>query len=87
MPYSKFTKVTVEDKFKWEETTQYKTHSQVFDFISIIRDLDNTYIEDIKNTNRVKGVYAIKDGELGKRIEYRSLLNTINLNSLCDFKI
>lgn len=83
--YEEYNKITVENKSKWESTTKKKTYSSVFDYISIIRKLDNTFIEDIKNSNRVKGVFAIKDGELGKRIEYRSLPNTVNLDAIADF--
>lgn len=80
--YQKYTKVSVEDKYKYDVSTDYAKYSQVFDYVTILRKLDIMFTEEIKNTNRVKGVYAIKNGELGKRIEYRSLPNNIDLDKL-----
>lgn len=51
--------------------------SEVFDYVSIIRALDEEFKEDIKTAKRTKGVYAIKGGERGRRVEYRSLPATI----------
>ena len=56
--------------------------SSLFNFPSIIRKLDNNFKEEINNTKRTSGIYSIKNGEKGKRLEYRSLPNTINLSKL-----
>lgn len=80
--YPVYERLQVEDKSKYVSKTENKEYSQVFDYVSIIRDLDIKFAKEIADTKRVKGVYAIKDGKLGKRIEYRSLPNTIHLNSL-----
>jgi hypothetical protein len=56
--------------------------SNLFNFYPIIEKLDKAYGADIKRTNRVPGVFAIKDGNLGKRIEYRSLPNSVNYEQL-----
>jgi len=68
-----------EDK---KEKYTYKTRNTLFEFPTIIRNLDKIFSSEIKNSKRVPGVYAIKDGEFGKRIEYRSLPNNINLDKL-----
>jgi len=62
---------------------EHKIYSnEIFDYIYFISKLDVAFKEDIIRTQRVKGVYAIKQGKLGKRIEYRSLPNDINLDKL-----
>lgn len=63
-----------------------KSYSEVFDYISILSVLDKHFSEEIKKSDRVPGVYAIKDGELGKRIEYRSLPNDVSLDKLLTIK-
>lgn len=55
-----------------------------FDYYSIIRKLDERFKEDIIATDRVAGVYAMKQGVMGKRIEYRSLPNDIDPMLLID---
>jgi len=56
--------------------------STLFDYAKYIKEYDALFEKEIKDTARVKGVFAIKDGVYGKRIEYRSLPNTINLKKL-----
>lgn len=51
----------------------------MFDYVDIIRKLDVNFKEEIKTTKRVKGIYAIKSGEISNRIEYRSLPNNVDL--------
>ena len=80
--YPKFSKISIEDKYKYESSIETKDYSCLFNYISIIQKLDKFYKEDISKTNRTKGVYAIKSGEFGDRIEYRSLPNTINFRQL-----
>ncbi len=63
-----------------------KEVSGVFDFSKIIKKFDKAFEDDIKSTDRVKGVYAIKQGIKGKRIEYRSLPNSIDLLKLLKIK-
>lgn len=55
-----------------------KDISCLFNFTSIIYKLDEAYKTEIAATKRTKGVYAIKTGDFGERIEYRSLPNTIH---------
>lgn len=78
-------KIEIEDKSKWESSYSKQKYSQVFDFISVIRSLDTLFSKEIKDTKRVPGVYAIKDGQYGKRIEYRSLPANIDLDKLLTF--
>lgn len=80
--YSIFNKVTVEDKYKYVEEGKRHSYSSIFNYPEIINKLDIEFKDEILNSNRVKGVYAIKPGSLGDRIEYRSLPNTINLKKL-----
>lgn len=80
--YTEYNRVTVEDKYRYDTKTSSKSYSGIFDYVSIISKLDEAFKEDLKATNRVKGVYAIKSGELGDRVEYRSLPNTIDPNKL-----
>jgi hypothetical protein len=46
----------------------------LFDFVSIIRNLDEEFKQEIKESNRQPGFYCIKDGY---RLEYRSLPNSV----------
>lgn len=80
--YVKYKKITVEDKYKYKSVTQKKQYSSVFNYLDLLYKLDVAFAQEIKNTNRVKGVYAIKDGILGTRIEYRSLPNTVDLEKI-----
>lgn len=57
-------------------------YSETFDYFSIIRKLDLKFKKEIKESNRIPGVYAIKTGEKGLRIEYRSLPNNVDLEDL-----
>jgi len=72
-----------EDKERKEEPF---TYSKVFDFYSIIKGLDNLFAEEIRTSKRVPGVFAIKEGSKGNRVEYRSLPNLIDVNKLLEFK-
>ena len=65
---------------KLETRTQY--FSKVFNYVDIIKGLDIEFKSEINKTNRVPGVYAIKDGIKGDRIEYRSLPNSIYFDKL-----
>jgi hypothetical protein len=56
--------------------------SDVFDFPAIIRLIDTEFAEEIKEAKRVPGIYAIKNGRQGNRVELRSLPNNINLLKL-----
>lgn len=80
--YTEYTKVTVDDKYKYESKTATKSYSGIFDYVSIIAKLDEAFKQELIDSQRVKGVYAIKKGELGDRIEYRSLPNNIDLDKL-----
>lgn len=80
--YVEYEKVTVEDKSKYISTTKSKQYSCLFNYISVIEKLDIIFKDDIDKTKRTKGVYTIKDGVFGDRIEYRSLPNTIDLKKL-----
>ena len=80
--YTEFSKVTVEDKYKYESSLKTKEYSCLFNYVSIIKKLDEHYKNDISKTNRTKGVYSIKLGDFGDRIEYRSLPNIINFKDL-----
>lgn len=80
--YPEFSKVTVEDKYKYESSTKIKEYACLFNYVSIIKKLDEVYKEDITRTNRTKGVYAIKPGDFGDRIEYRSLPNIIRFENI-----
>lgn len=80
--YPTYSKVQVEDKVKYDSGYGRKHYSEAFDYYSVIRKLDDAFSKEIADAKRVKGVYAIKNGTLGKRIEYRSLPNSIYLLSL-----
>lgn len=85
--YTEYRKVTVEDKYKYDTETKSKSYSSLFNYVAPIYTLDLAFAGEIQETNRVKGVYAIKKGELGDRIEYRSLPNTISLDKLMEVKL
>lgn len=74
--------ITVEDKHRYEKSNEVKSHSVVFDYLTTIFSLDESFRDEIDESHRVKGVYAIKDGILGDRIEYRSLPNNIDLDKI-----
>lgn len=80
--YPEFSKITIEDKYKYESSTKIKEYACLFNYVSIIQKLDELYKEDILKTGRTKGVYSIKPGDFGDRIEYRSLPNTINFKKI-----
>lgn len=61
-----------------------KMVSNVFDYSSHIKKWDKEFSDEISKANRVSGVYAIKDGVYGNRIEYRSLPNTVSLDKLIE---
>lgn len=80
--YPEYSKITVDDKYKYESSNVTKQYACLFNYVSIIQKLDKFFLDDILKTNRTKGVYAIKLGEFGDRIEYRSLPNTIDIKNL-----
>lgn len=82
--YPVFDRITVEDKYKYESKQKIQEYACLFNYVDIIRKLDSAYFDDIKRADRVIGVYAIKPGEFGDRIEYRSLPNTINFDNLIE---
>lgn len=82
--YLEYEKITIDDKFKYQSKSASREYSRVFDYITPIMALDKKFSSAIAATNRVKGVYAIKEGILGDRIEYRSLPNNINLDDLIE---
>jgi hypothetical protein len=61
-----------------------KVISELFDYRKIILELDELFKADIERTNRNEGIYSIKEGEKGKRIEYRSLPNDIDFMKLLE---
>lgn len=73
-----FSYPTYNDRGKWEKT-ENKLISKPFNFIPIIAKGDEAFRADIERTERVKGVFTIKPGTHGDRIEYRSLPNDVNL--------
>ena len=82
--------INISDNYKLDYYTQaskkasLQTHhsSSLFNYIDIIRKWDTQFKKQIEGTDRVPGVYSIKHGEQGNRIEYRSLPNNINLMDL-----
>lgn len=82
--YLSYNRIDVEDKHKYESVNNSKSYSSIFNYVSVINKLDNAFKDEINKTQRVKGVYAIKNGDLGKRIEYRSLPNNISLDKLIE---
>ena len=69
-----------DDDGKW----QSRDISILFDYINVIRKFDTKFKQEIVSSSRKKGIYSIKDGDMGKRIEYRSLPNTIKLFDLLE---
>jgi len=61
---------------------KFRYYSELFDYIPIIKSLDDNFSEEISDTNRIKGVCSFKEGDYGKRLEYRSLPSSIDLNKL-----
>lgn len=51
-----------------------RKYSGLFDFVPIIRGLDEEFADEIKEAKRQPGVYCIKDSN---RVEYRSLPNFV----------
>jgi hypothetical protein len=80
--YPEFSKISVEDKYRYESSTKKKEYTCLFNYVSIIQKLDEFYKKEISETNRTKGVYSIKPGDFGDRIEYRSLPNIIDFKKL-----
>ena len=70
-------------RYMYIEDETYQV-DKLFNYVDIIKGLDNTFKEDIKTTKRINGVYTIKPGNIGNRIEYRSLPNNVNLNILIE---
>jgi len=66
----------------YESRQKEKSFAEVFNYVDLIATLDKNFKEEIATTGRVAGVYCIKDGELGNRIEYRSLPNTVDIDKL-----
>lgn len=79
-----FDNVSYSKKPVYVEKTEVKYQSEAFNYVQPIQKLDAAFADDIKRANRVKGVYAIKPGVRGTRVEYRSLPNTIDLNRLIE---
>lgn len=80
--YTVYNKVEVEDKYRYVTESKEKTYSSLFNYPPIIHSLDTAFSEEISGSKRTKGICAIKDGELGSRLEYRSLPNTVDLDKL-----
>ena len=80
--YSEAEKIDVGSKSMYRAKSSHIVGSQAFDYITPIAIMDKTFKDDIEYADRVKGVYAIKDGIGGNRVEYRSLPNFINLDTL-----
>ena len=58
------------DSNKESQTAEYNA---VFDYVSVIRKLDEEFKYEIKTSKRRPGFYALKEG----RVEYRSLPNFV----------
>jgi hypothetical protein len=82
--YPVYTRVTVEDKSRYDISNSNKNYSSLFNYVDLILKLDNAFSTEIKQSDRVEGVYAIKSGDLGDRIEYRSLPSTVDLNKIIE---
>lgn len=80
--YLEYEKITIGENYKYNSATKVKEYACVFNYLSILQKLDKEFSTDINNTKRTKGVYAIKPGEYGDRIEYRSLPNIIDYKKL-----
>ena len=61
--------------YRSKEGTNVAACYGVFDFVSIIRNLDEEFSKEIMLAKRQPGCYAIKDD--GIRVEYRSLPNFV----------
>lgn len=82
--YTEYRRVEVEDKYRYDSSNTTKSYASLFNYMNPIFDLDQAFKKEIKDTNRVKGVYAIKEGQLGDRIEYRSLPNNVDLDKIIE---
>jgi hypothetical protein len=80
--YHVYEKNQINEEYEYTSKIKERQYSSIFDYVSIIRNLDILFKKEIKDTKRIPGVYCIKDGELGKRIEYRSLPNNVDINTL-----
>lgn len=78
------TNIVKKKKNKTKTTTVDRWVSKTFDFYSAIKKLDHAFSEEIKESGRVAGVFAIKQGEMGNRIEYRSLPSSVDLDKVID---
>lgn len=58
--------------------------SNVFDYYTIIRHLDKSFAAKMKAERRIPGLYALKDGRYGARVEYRSLPNNVDLDRVIE---
>lgn len=65
-------------------------HTQMFDFVPMIKWLDHHFHEEIDMAGRLKGSYAVKNVVHGIGVEYRSLPTTLYhdhlLNGLLEMK-
>ena len=82
--FNEYQKRTIGKEYEYVSSLKNKEYSVVFDYPSLIHKLDVAFASNIRETNRIKGVYAIKDGEFGDRIEYRSLPANIYLEKLLE---
>lgn len=80
--YTTYNKVTIGKQYSYNAVDNTKSYNSIFNYVDIIQKLDSIFQKDINTAKRVKGVYTIKSGVFGDRIEYRSLPNTINLRNL-----
>ena len=80
--YTKYEKITIEDKSRIDTKRMDEHYSALFDYIAPIIALDKAFATEITDSKRIKGVYAIKNGDKGDRIEYRSLPSTVELNKI-----
>lgn len=58
------------------------TMTEMFDHVPIIRFLDERFKDQIKNAQRLRGSYSIKELEGGPGLEYRSLPTTVGLDDI-----
>lgn len=82
--YPEYTKVQIGNQYKYDYTSKERKFGTLFNYVDIIHSLDIAFAKDITDAKRVKGVYTIKDGIYGKRIEYRSLPNTVSLDQIIE---
>jgi len=59
-----------------------ETMTEMFDYVPIIRFLDERFKDQIKNAHRLRGSYSIKELEGGPGLEYRSLPTTVDLDDI-----